>query len=193
VGEYDMKEDAIDSADAQSLEQRGIEEAFPLVYAELQVLARRYLQLERPDNTLSPASLVHEAYLRLANLDRIRWRGKTHVMAVAATQMRRILVEYARAMARQKRGGRPIRVTLDEQIAPVAGVPLDLIALDEALDRLARRRRRQAHVAVLRIFSGMTLREVADAVGVSEDTVKQDWKIGRAWLKRWLRPRKSRS
>jgi len=165
-------------------------ELIPLVYDRLRSLARHYLANERPGHTLRPTELVHEAYLRLAGGDGIAWQGKTHFYAVAATQMRRILVEHARAGLRQKRGGRPQRVTLSENVMRIPAISVDVLALHEALIRLARRHERQGRVAELRLFSGMLVREVAKTLDVSEATVKGDWRVAKAWLLKELRVRR---
>jgi RNA polymerase sigma factor (TIGR02999 family) len=162
-------------------EPRAAAELAPLIYDDLRALARRYMQLER-GSTLQPTALVHEAYMRLIDIDRIDWSGKTHFFAMAAIQMRRILVERARAASAHKRGGRPERVTLRDGLASPAEIPLDLLALDQALDVLARCSPRQCRVTELRLFGGLTVSETAHVLGVSERTVKQDWRVARAWL-----------
>lgn len=156
----------------------------PLVYDKLRALARNYLKREGGYQTLQPTALVHEAYLRLIDVDRIDWAGKTHFFAMAATQMRRILVERARAAAAQKRGRRPKRLTLDDGLPAGGSATVELLILDETLDRLTGRSARQARVAEMRVFSGMLFREIALAVGVTERTVRQDWRMARAWLSR---------
>jgi RNA polymerase sigma-70 factor (ECF subfamily) len=133
---------------------------------------------------------VHEAYLRLAEEREMDWRGKTHFYAVAAKQMRRILVEHARAALRQKRGGRPRRITLSESLVRVPALSVDVLALHQALTRLSRRHERQGRVAELRLFSGLLVREVAGLLDVSEATVKCDWRVARAWLLKELRVRR---
>ena len=158
----------------------------PLVYDELRALARRYLAQERENLTLQPTALVHEAYLRLIGIDRISWQGKLHFFAMAATQMRRVLIEHARAASAKKRGGRPRRITLADDNALTQQRSLELLALDEALEKLKRRSPRQASVAEMRLFAGMTAAETARVIGVSERTVKQDWRVARAWLTREL-------
>src|SRR5262245_15539081 len=165
---------------------RAADELLPLVYDELRSLAGRYLAAERPGATLQPTALVHEAYLRLIDYDRIDWQGKTHFLAMAATQMRRILVERARGQAAQKRGGRGHRITLTEALTPTSDPSVELLALDEALSRLGARSPRQAQVAELRLFAGLFAREAAFCLGVSERTVKEDWRVARAWLMKEL-------
>ena len=159
----------------------------PLVYVELRRLAHAYMRRERVSHTLQPTALVHEAYMRMGNVNRIAWRGKTHFFAMAATQMRRVLVEHARAAGRKKRGSKPLRVELGEGVALTEALSFDLLAIDEALEQLARRSERQARVAELRLFAGMTAAEITSIVAVSERTVKQDWRIARAWISRRMK------
>ncbi len=162
-------------------------ELIPLIYSELRGLAERHMRMERSDHTLQPTALVHEAYLRLVDGKSIEWRGKAQFLAMAATVIRRVLVDHARGRGSAKRGGGDRGVTL------VADPPdrgsessLDLIALDEALDALATLNKRQAQVIELRFFAGLTVAETAHVLEVSERTVKGDWKIARAWLSRHL-------
>lgn len=159
----------------------------PLVYGELRRIAARYMQRERRGHTLQPTELVHEAYLRLIDLDRIDWHGRSHFLAMAARQMRRILVEHARRARSLKR--RAAMVTLHDGAAAVPARPLDVLAVDEALERLAARSKRQSEVAELRFFAGMTAREIAHVLGVSERTVGKDWQVARAWLAHTLSER----
>jgi RNA polymerase sigma factor (TIGR02999 family) len=158
----------------------------PLVYDELRGLARKYLRAERRGHTLQPTALVHEAYLRMVDVSRIDWRGKTHFFALAARQMRRILVEHARARGAAKRGGGARAVTLEDHVAVDSGTPDDLLALDEALSRLAEIDPRRARVAELKLFAGLSVEELAVQVEMSERTVKDDWRVARAWLLREL-------
>lgn len=162
-------------------------------YGSLRRLAAAYLRRERGGHTLQPTALVHEAYLRLAHEEKIEWRGQTHFFAIAATQMRRVLVEHARAGARFKRGGARLQVTLNDDVMPAAAPPLDLLAIDEALEDLARRSPRQSRVAELRLFGGLSVAEVAAVTKISERTVKQDWKLAQAWIARRLSPEVGRS
>ena len=157
------------------------------LYEEMRALARSYMSRERPDHTLQPTALVHEAFLRLNSSPRVEWRSDTHFLAMAATHMRRILVDHARAAGSQKRGSRPRRVTLGDEFAITEEETLDVLVIDEALRRLEDRSSRQAKVVEMRLFSGMTVDEVAAALGVSERTVKGDWRVARAWLARELR------
>ena len=158
-----------------------------VAYDDLRALAHSYLNRERGYHTLQPTALVHEAYLRLVKINRIRWRDKTHFFAFAATQMRRILVEHARARLQHKRGGGMQRLTLHDAVLPAQQAPVDLLSLDLALQRLERRSARQCRVAELRIFSGMLVSEVSQVLEVSERTVKSDWAVARAWLAAQLR------
>lgn len=154
----------------------------PLVYQELRALAARYLRGERAGFSLQPTDLVHEAYLRLIELDRIDWQGRAHFFAMAATQMRRVLVDHARAAEAAKRGGRQVRVTLNEDLATAHHPSVDFLVLDEALSRLGSRHERQGQVAEMRLFAGLEVKEVALYLHVSERTVKEDWRVARAWL-----------
>ncbi len=158
----------------------------PLVYEELRALAGAYMRRERSDHTLQPTALVHEAYLRLIDITRVDWREKSHFIAFAATQMRRILVEHARARQAQKRGASPHRITLSEDAAVTPEPAIDMLALNEALEKLARESPRQSRIAELRCFAGLEVAEAAYLLGVSETTVKRDWRVARAWLKREL-------
>ena len=170
--------------------RQGDEAAFarltPMVYDELRRRARRYLRAERPDHTLRPTALVHEAYLRLVNLDGVDWHDRTHFFALAARQMRRILVDAARARRYQKRGGAAPNVTFDEALAGSERHP-DLVALDDALDLLERTDERKVRVVELRFFGGLKNDEIAAALGISTDTVTRDWNMAKLWLRRELR------
>ena len=161
-----------------------------LVYSELRRLAHHYLRQERSGHTLQPTALVHEVYLRLApqRAAAAGWDDRGHFVGVAAHLMRQILVEYARGRGRAKRGGKDRkRVPLDESIAVIDPASCDeWEALDEALNRLARLSPRQAHIVELRYFGGLTVEEAAGILNVSPKTVKRDWSIARAWLRREL-------
>ncbi len=158
----------------------------PLVYDELRALAAHYMRNERPDHTLQPTALVHEVYLRLIDASRVDWRGKTHFFALAARQMRRILVEHARAHRASKRGGGARKVTLDEAVAITPNGVLDVLALDAALDRLAQESSRQVKVVELRFFGGLSVEETAHILEVTDRTVQRDWRVAKAWLSREL-------
>jgi RNA polymerase sigma factor (TIGR02999 family) len=169
------------------------EALLPLVYDDLKRLAAKYLKRERGEHTLEPAAVVHEAYLRLVDIDRIDWQGRAHFFAVAAIQMRRVLRDYARARDAQKRGGRLARISFPSEIPDLPREPIEILALTEALDGLVRDHERQARVAELRLFAGMHDSEIAHSIGVSERTVRQDWHFARAWLTRHLAPRRKHS
>jgi RNA polymerase sigma-70 factor (ECF subfamily) len=169
-------------------DRRAADVLLPLVYDQLRALAAHYLRGERAGASLQPTGLVHEAYLRLIENQRIGWKGKTHFRAMAATQMRRILVDHARAQASLKRGARGYRLTLTDALVRTPPPSLELLALDQALSRLAQRSPRQGQVAEMRLFAGMRARETAICLGVSERTVKEEWRIARAWLMKELEP-----
>ncbi len=167
----------------------GAEELMAAVYDEMRGLARGYLRRERSDHTLQPTALVHEAYLKLADQDRLNWRGRTHFFAVGAQIMRRLLVDHARRRGRVKRGGDWLRVTLGHGVAPLLGRDLDrdeLLGLDQALRKLAELDPRQARIVELRFFAGLEVAEVAEVLRVSKRTVEGHWTHARAWLKREL-------
>jgi len=160
------------------------EELMPLVYGELRRQAAGYLSRERSDHTLQATALIHEAYFKLVGNDKIEWQNRNHFFAIAATAMRRILVDYARERKREKRGGGAENIPLDDALqVSTGGRSVDLIALDEALNRLAKMDKRQARVVELRYFSGLTNEETAEVLGVSLATVKLDWNLAKAWLR----------
>ena len=165
-----------------------MEEIFPVVYDELRRMAARRLRDERTSHTLSATALVHEAWLELTKLNRIRWQNRSHYLGVAAQAMRRILIDYAVARRRQKRGGgqAPIHLEGDAWAATEARSE-DLLALDEALVRLAALNERQARIVEYRFYGGMSVEEAAEALGISPATVKREWATARAWLNRELK------
>ena len=166
-------------------DQSAFDKLVPLVYQELRVLAQRYIRRERPDHTLQATALVNEAYVRLIDVNRIRWQNRSHFLAVAAQTMRRILVEFARQRHRQKRGGDAVRVTIDAmEIAQDSSA--DLVALSDALSALATFDPRMSQVVELRFFGGLTVQEAAEVLNVSPETVNRDWKTAKAWLLREL-------
>jgi RNA polymerase sigma factor (TIGR02999 family) len=170
----------------QGGDDAALERLLPLLYGQLHAIARRHLQAERPDHTLQPTALVHEAYLRLVGLD-APFEHRVHFLAVAARTMRNVLVDHARARLRQKRGGGAVQVTLQEGMAAAAAEPVvELIALDDALTRLAEVHERKAKVVELHYFGGLTHLEVAAALDVSPGTVDRDLRMARAWLSREL-------
>jgi RNA polymerase sigma factor (TIGR02999 family) len=153
-----------------------------LVYGELRRIAGAYLRHEAPGHSLQPTALVHEAYLRLTGLNKIDWQNRSHFFAVSATVMRRILVDHARARGARKRGDGWDVVSLNEAILPSSARAPEILALDEALTRLATLDARQAKIVELRFFAGMSEDESADVLGISARTVKRDWRVARAWL-----------
>jgi len=157
-----------------------------MVYQELRRLARRHLRRERPDHTLESTALVHEAYLRLIDQNNIQWQNRNHFFALASELIRRILVDYARNRMAAKRGGQNIKLSLDEAIAAPKEKDLDLVALDDALQALAARDPRQSRIVELRYFGGLSLETTADVLGISPATVKRDWVLAKAFLKREL-------
>jgi RNA polymerase sigma factor (TIGR02999 family) len=167
-------------------DQTALEKLTPLVYGELHRLARRYMAQERPGHTLEATALVNEAYLRLVDSRDVRWRNRAHFFAVSAQLMRRILVDFARARRYQKRGGEVRRVSLDEALVVTGERGADLVALDDALQALAGVDPRKSRVVELRFFGGLSVRETAEALDVSPDTVMRDWKFAKTWLLREL-------
>lgn len=157
-------------------------ELLPLVYAELRRLAASYLRRERPDHTLQPTALVHEAYLRLVDQTQARWQNRAHFLGVAAQMMRRILVDHARGHRAEKRGGDFQILSLDENIDVSGERAADLVALDEALKRLAELDPQKSRVVELRFFGGLSVEETAEVLGVSAPTVKRQWRMAKAWL-----------
>ena len=158
----------------------------PLVYNELHRLAEIYMRREHAGHPLQTTALVNEAYVKLVDSSRVRWQNRAHFFAVAAQLMRRILVDFARHRRYQKRGGDWRQVTLAEGLGVATNPNSDLVALDEALEGLAKLDPRKARVVELRFFGGLSLEETADALQVSTDTVGRDWRAAKAWLKREL-------
>jgi RNA polymerase sigma-70 factor (ECF subfamily) len=171
-----------------SQDERQLASLMPLVYDELRRIADRYLRGERPGQTIQATGLVNEVYLRLAAERPREFANRTHFVAIAALSMRQLLVQRARARAAQKRGGAPERLTLDDQMLVDHGRPVDLIALDDALTKLAALDQAQARIVELRYFGGLTVEETAEATGVSPATVKREWAMARAWLREALEP-----
>jgi RNA polymerase sigma factor (TIGR02999 family) len=157
---------------------------FPLIYKELRQQAHRYLRDERPDHTLQPTALVHEAYIRLENQQPGHFRNRNHFVAVCALLMRQILAEYGRSRRAAKRGGGTEKVTLHDALGLVKGSAVDLFALDDALNGLARLDPQQCRVVELRFFGGLSIDETADELGISPATVKRLWSTARLWLYR---------
>ena len=168
-------------------DRQAAEALMPRVYEELRALAARKLRGERAGHTLQPTAMVNEVYLRLIDQSQVDWRDRSHFFAVAATQMRRILIDHARKRAAGKRGGGVQRLRIDEQLElQCAEDPFALIALDDMLEELEQLNARHARVVELRVFAGLTVNETAEALGVSPATVKNDFRVARAWLQNVL-------
>jgi RNA polymerase sigma factor, TIGR02999 family len=162
-------------------------EIIDLVYAELRKQAHSFLARERRGHTLQTTALVNETYVKLERQKKVTWESRSHFFAIAATMMRRILVDYARAKRREKRGGPMYDLSIEAASEIAArGSDLDLIDLDQALGRLAEKDERLARIVELKFFSGLDLTETAEAMNLSESTVKRDWRMAKAWLRREL-------
>jgi RNA polymerase sigma-70 factor (ECF subfamily) len=167
-------------------DRAALDRLMPIVHAELRRLAHGSMRREPAGHILQTSALVNEAYLKLVNERAVCWQDRAHFFAVAAQMMRRILVDFARARNAAKRGGGAIRVSLDEAAAASEQRAADLVALDEALERLARIDERRSRVTEYRYFAGLSVEETATVLGVSPDTVVRDWRLARAWLRREL-------
>ena len=166
--------------------KESLDQLMPIVYDELRRQAARYLRREQAGHTLQTTALIHEAYVRLVDQRNMQWQNRAHFFGIAAQMMRRILVDHARSKKRVKRGGSEIRVSLDDVNVAARGQDLDVVALDEALDRLAQIDEQQSRVVELRFFSGLSVEETAEVMGISKSTVKRDWSMAKAWLHREL-------
>lgn len=164
-----------------------LDRLIPIVHDELYRIAHRCMAAEKPGHTLQPTALVNEAYLRLIETRRMNWQNRAHFLAMAARIMRRILVDFARSKQYQKRGGGAVRVTLVDDVAVSTEPGRDLVALDEAIDALARVDERKSRVIEMRFFGGLSVKETAEALQVSPETVIRDWRLAKAWLLRQLR------
>jgi len=160
-----------------------LEQLMPLVYSELRRLAGAYLRRERSNHTLQSTALVHEAFMRLVHQQDVQWRNRAHFYAIAAQMIRRILVDYARSQHAEKRGSGAIKLALDEAMAvPQAGADIDLLGLNDALDRLAELDERQGRIVELRFFAGLSIDETAEVMHLSPASIKREWQTARAWL-----------
>lgn len=155
-----------------------------LVYGELRRLAAHHMRHEKPGHTLQATALVHEAYLKLVGQQNVRWQSRAHFFGIASRLMRQILVEHARKRQAAKRGGLQQRVELEEAMLSASNVSIDLIALDEALRRLAKLDPQQSRIVELRFFGGLSVEQTAEVLGVAPRTVKRDWSVARVWLYR---------
>jgi RNA polymerase sigma factor (TIGR02999 family) len=165
-------------------DQRSLARIVELAYQELRRLARRCLNRERPGHTIQATALVHEAYLRLVDVQQVQWQDRAHFFAIAAKVMRRILVEYARAHGSSKRGGEMRRVNLDDAVTVCAESDPEIVRLDDALEELAKLDSRKARVVEMRYFGGLTSNEAASVLGISPQSVNRDWSLAKAWLLR---------
>jgi RNA polymerase sigma factor (TIGR02999 family) len=181
------KQNVTDLLNAWGAGDKGaFDELVTVVYDELRRQASRYLRHESPGHTLQTTDLIHEAYLRLVDQKNPLWQNRAQFFGIAAQLMRRILVDHARARHRAKRGGRNIRISLDEEIAGGTSNDVELIDIDEALNRLAEIDIQQSKIVELRFFSGLNVEETAQVLGISPRTVKRSWRFAKAWLRREL-------
>jgi len=171
---------------AHLVDKEALDQLMPIVYEELRRQAARYLRKERPGHTLQTTALIHEAYVRLVDQRHLQLQNRAQFFGIAAQLMRRILVDHARTKNRVKRGGSNVKVSIDDATFAVKGQDLDVVALDEAFQRLAEIDEQQSTVVELRFFSGLTVEETAEVMGISKATVKRDWSMAKAWLHREL-------
>jgi RNA polymerase sigma factor (TIGR02999 family) len=165
---------------------QALENLLPLVEGELRRLARGYMARERRDHTLQPTALINEAFIRLAGARNLRWQDRAHFFGISARLMRRVLVDYARARGFQKRGAGAKKVPLLDASLPAPEPPVDIVALDLALQALATQDERKCRIVELRFFGGLSVEETAEVLRVSPDTVKRDWRMAKLWLLRQL-------
>lgn len=167
-------------------DRQALDKLTPLIYSELHLIASRYTRNEHPSHPLQATALVNEAYLRMIDQTRVHWRDRAHFFGVAAQMMRRILVDHARSRDAAKRGGGEYQFSLDEVCLPFKGRSEDLLAVDDALESLARIDPRQSRIVELRFFGGLTIEQTAEVLDISPATVKRDWHMAKAWLYREL-------
>ena len=167
-------------------DEAAIDKLMPLVYDELHSMARRYMSNEKPDHTLQATALVNEAYLRLVHASGADWQNRTHFFAVSAQVMRRILVDWARSRHAAKRGNDVPALELDEALAVPLKTGTDLVAVDDALKALSLLDSRKTQIVELRFFGGLSVKETAEVLKVSEETVHRDWRLAKSWLRREL-------
>jgi len=167
-------------------DNEALEQLTPLVERELHRLAHRYMVRENPGHTLQTTALVNEVYLRLVDIQQVSWQDRAHFFAISARMMRRILTDFARSRNYQKRGGGAVQVTLDEKLLLNPEKDADILALDETLNQFATLYPRQAQVVELRFFGGLDVQEAAEALKISPETVKRDWRFAKSWFHRAL-------
>ena len=167
-------------------DKEALDKLIPIVYAELRRQAERFLRRERPSHTLQPTALIHEAYLKLINQEHMRWQNRAQFFGIAAQLMRRILVDHARGKQALKRGGDEVKLQLDVELIGGARKDVNLVVLDEALNRLGQLDEQQSKIVELRYFSGLSIDETSAALSISPATVKRDWTMAKAWLRREL-------
>lgn len=167
-------------------DESALQQLVPLVHTELRRMARRQMRRERDDHTLQTTALVNEVYLRMVDLSRVRWQDRAHFFAMASRLMRRVLVDHARSRRYQKRGGGAVKVSITQALGVRDQIAPDIVALSDALDTLAAVDERKSKVVELRFFGGLSVRETAESLGVSEETVMRDWRLAKAWLLREL-------
>ena len=165
-------------------DKEALDRLIPIVYEELRRQAARFLRRERPGHTLQTTALIHEAYLKLIDQKHMHWQNRAQFFGIAAQLMRRILVDHARGKQAGKRGGDDVKLQLDEALIVGQSKDVNLVALDEALNRLAQLDEQQGRIVELRYFSGLSIEETAEALGISPATVKRDWALAKAWLRR---------
>ena len=179
----------------QSGDSRALERLTPLIYEELRNRARRYMRQERPGHTLQATAVVHEAFVKLVEMD-IPWQDRAHFFAVAARQMRRILVDHAKMRFREKRGGTTTTGSIEElegmELGPPSAGDIDVLEIDDALERLAGNNARLAELVELHYFGGLTYQELSETLKISEATVDRELRLAKAWILRQIRPNKTR-
>jgi len=168
-------------------DEKALQKLMPLVYDQLHAAARRYMAGERAGHTLQTTALIHETYLRLVDIRRVEWQDRAHFLAICAQLMRRILIDFARSRGYQKRGAAAVHVNFDEALVVTPQPDFNLVALDDALNRLAKMDERKSKVVELRFFGGLNVKETAEVMKISPDTVMRDWKIAKVWLLREVR------
>ena len=163
-----------------------LDQLMPLMYDELHRMARRYMRQERVGHTLQATALINEAYVRLIDAQAVQWKNRAQFLGIAAQLMRRILVDFARERGYQKRGGGAQQVSLEEALIVSAGLGEDFVVLDEALSALSALDQRKGRVVEMRFFAGLTEKEIAEVLSISEETVRRDWRFAKTWLRRYL-------